>query len=334
MDLTTSYLGLTLRSPLVASASPLTESVETIAALEAAGAGAVVLRSLFEEQISLERYALEHHLFHGSESFPEALSYFPEASSYSFGPDEYLKLIRSAKETVSIPVIASLNGTTPGGWTSFASEMEGAGADALELNLYDVAADIDRSGADVEASYVQVVEEVRAAVRIPLAVKLGPFFSSFANFARRLDDCGVNGLVLFNRFYQPDIDLVTLDVKSGVSLSHSDELRLPLRWIAILYGRVKASLAATSGVHTGLDAAKLLLAGADVTMLCAALLRGGVVRLTAIEQELLEWLDENEYRSLDQLRGSMSHRHTADPSAYERVQYMKDLQFGPWADQL
>jgi dihydroorotate dehydrogenase (fumarate) len=324
-DLRSGYLGLELRGPLVASASPLTGQLETLRRLEAAGAAAVVLPSLFEEQVTHDQLEVERVLETGAESFPEALSYFPELEDYNTGPDAYLRLIERAKAALSVPVIASLNGRTTGGWLKHARLIEEAGADALELNVYRIAADPGVSGAEIERDYVELVAAVREAIALPLAVKIGPFFSALANAAVALADAGADGLVLFNRFYQPDLDLETLDVRPHLVLSTSAELRLPLRWIAILHGRVTASLAATTGIHTAEDAAKALLAGADVAMMTSALLQNGPEHLATVESELSRWLDEHEYESLDQLRGSVSRDAATDPEAFERANYMREL---------
>ncbi len=325
MELTTYYLGLKLRSPLVASASPLSESIDNIRHLEDAGAGAVVLFSLFEEQIRREREALYHYLMYGTESFSEALTYFPEPDKYHAGLDTYLNLIRAAKESVQMPVIASLNGTSVGSWMKFATAMEEAGADALELNIYYIPTDPTVTGAQVEQTYIDILDGVKKAVKIPVAVKLSPFFSNMANVAKRLDETGANGLVLFNRFYQPDIDLDTLEVRPNVLLSTPQAQRLPLRWIAILYGHLKADMAATSGIHTANDVIKMLMVGAKVTMMASALLRHGIEYLRTVEQDLLTWLTEHDYASVDQMRGSMSQINVEDPAAFERAQYMRAL---------
>lgn len=334
MDLTTTYMGMTLKSPLVASASPLSEEIGNLKRMEDAGASAVVLYSLFEEQLVREEFELAHHLQHGTESFAEALTYFPEPVQFKLGPDGYLEHIRKAKEAVSIPVIASLNGSSLGGWTKFAHRMQEAGADALELNVYYIPTDPNLSAHDVEQTYLDILKAVKAAVNIPVAIKLGPYFSSFAHMARQLDEAGADALVLFNRFYQPDIDLEELIVKPNVILSSPQALRLPLRWIAILYGRIKASLAATSGIHQGTDVIKMMMAGANVTMMASALLKNGIDHLRVIEQEMIEWMDENEYESIRQMQGSMSQIKVDDPSTFERAQYMRALTtYRPAADQ-
>lgn len=325
MNIETSYLGLTLRSPLVASASPLSESVDNIRRMEDAGAGAVVLFSLFEEQIRRERETLYEHLTNNTESFPEALSYFPEPETYHAGPDQYLELIRKAKEAVKMPVIASLNGSSIGGWTKFAKKMQAAGADALELNIYYIPTDPKLTSEEVEETYLEILRNVKAAVTIPVAVKISPYFSNMANMAKKLDEAGANALVLFNRFYQPDIDLETLEVKPNVILSTPQAMRLPLTWIAILYKRIKADMAATSGIHSGDDAIKMLLAGANVTMMTSALLKNGIGHLALVEKQLRDWMEEHEYESVNQLRGSVSQIHAEDPAAFERAQYMRAL---------
>ena len=326
MNLRTSYLGLELRSPLVVSASqPLSDEIGKIRKMEDAGAGAVVLYSLFEEQLRLESYELDHHLTAGTESFPEALSYFPEPQQFQPGPEEYLEHIRKAKEAVRIPVIASLNGSTLGGWTDFAKRIEHAGADALELNIYYIPTDINLSGAAIEQTYLDILKAVKSAVKIPVAVKLSAFFSNLANMAKRLDDADADGLVLFNRFYQPDLNLDDLEVEPSVLLSTPQALRLPLRWIAILYGRIDADLAATSGVHNARDVLKMLMAGANVTEMCSVLLARGIDHLRVVEREMCEWMEEHWYDSVEQLQGSMSQMKCPDPSAFERAQYMRAL---------
>ena len=325
VDLRTTYLGLELRSPLVASPSPLTGELDGLRRLEAAGVGAVVLPSLFEEQLIHDQLELDRLLETTSEHTGEALSYFPDLQDYNTGPWTYLDHISQAKRALAVPVIASLNGITPGGWVGHAKRMRDAGADALELNLYTVATDPQVGAAELEARYLDLVADVRAAVTIPLAVKLSPFFTALANFAARLAAAGADGLVLFNRFYQPDLDLDSLDVVPRLVLSGSEELRLPLRWIAILYGSVRTSLAATTGVHTGLDAAKVLLAGADVAMMTSALLRNGPEHVAVVEQQLRAVLAEHEHDSVAQLRGSMSRVHMPDPAGFERANYVRTL---------
>ena len=329
MDLSTNYLGLKLRTPLVPSASPLSEEVDNIKRLEDAGAPAVVLYSLFEEQLRRDRIELAQHLDHGTESFAEALSYFPEPEELNLGPEEYLKHITRAKAAVKIPIIASLNGSSPGGWTEYAKQIQQAGADAIELNIYYIPTDMDLTGTEVEQTYIDILKAVKSEVSIPVAVKLSPFFSNFANMAKRLDDAGANGLVLFNRFYQPDINLETLEVHPNILLSTPMAMRLPLRWVAMLYGRVRASMAATSGIHRASDVLKMLMAGADVTMLCSVLLRHGAKQLAAIERDLVDWLELHEYESVKQLKGSLSQKNCDDPSAFERAQYMRAISSYP-----
>lgn len=326
MDLRTHYMGMHLRTPLVASAGPLSEDIGNIRKLEDAGISAVVLYSLFEEQITKERHDLNRHLNAGTNSFAEALSYFPEPTQYRVGPEEYLEHVRRAKEAVAIPIIASLNGSTDGGWIAHARDLQEAGADAIELNIYSIATDPDRTAADIEQSYVDVVHNVAGVVTIPIAVKLSPFFSSLANVALRMEAAGARGLVMFNRFYQPDIDLEELEVVPNLLLSTPQAMRLPLRWIAILRGQRGLSLAATSGVHWAHDVLKLLMVGADVTMLCSTLLKHGIDTVRTIEQGVVEWMEKHEYESVRQMQGSMSQRSCPNPSAFERAQYIKTLQ--------
>ncbi len=324
-DLRTSYVGLELRNPVVPSASPLCAHLETLRRLEEAGAAAVVLPSLFEEQVEHEQMVVHWALEAGRESFPEALTFFPELDDYNTGPGAYLDHVASAKEALSVPVIGSLNGSSPGGWVRYARLIEDAGADALELNLYAVEADPELEAVKVEARYLELVREVKAGIGIPLAVKIGPYFSALAHTARLLVEAGADGLVLFNRFLQPDIDLETLAVEPFIHLSSREELRLPLRWIAILKGRVPASLALTSGVHEADDVVKALLAGADVAMTASALLREGPERLTDMVEGVRAWLDDHEYESVEQLKGSMSQLACPDPTAFERANYMRAL---------
>jgi dihydroorotate dehydrogenase (fumarate) len=323
MDLTTTYLGLKLRSPLVPSASPLAAKLDNLKKMEDAGAAAVVLESLFEEQIQRESAELDHHLSHGTESFAEALTYFPEPSEFRLGPEDYLEHIQEAKAALKIPVIASLNGVSVGGWTEYARKIQQAGADALELNIYYIAADPEETSAHVEQTYLDILQAVKSEVTIPVSVKLSPFFSSLANMARRLDAAGADGLVLFNRFYQPDINIETLEVEHNVLLSTPMARRLPLRWVGILYGHVRADLAATSGIHTGHDVLKMLMAGATVAMLCSVLMKRGVEEIRTIEKDMLAWMEEHEYESVTQMRGSMSQKNVENPSAFERAQYMR-----------
>lgn len=326
MDLRTTYLNLPLRTPLVVSAcGPLSEDIDNIKRMEDAGASAVVLYSLFEEQLRQETHELDHYLTQGTNSFAEALSYFPEPAQFHLGPEGYLNHIHKAKRAVDIPIIASLNGTTPGGWTKFAGQIQQAGADALELNIYYIPTGPKVSGSDIEQTYVDIVTAVRATVTIPVAVKLSPFFSNMANMAKRLDDAGADGLVLFNRFYQPDIDLEELEVRPSVILSTPQALRLPMRWIAILFARIDADLAATSGIHHSADALKMLMAGADVTMLCSTLLARGIDYIRVIEKEMSDWMEEHWYYSVEQLKGSLSQMRCPNPSEFERAQYMRAL---------
>lgn len=323
MDLSTKYLGLQLRTPLVASASPLSQEIDGIRALEDAGASAVVLYSLFEEQLRQEGVEFDRYLNAGTESFAESVTYFPQSSEFRVGPEGYLNHIRKAKVAVNVPIIASLNGTTLGGWARYAKQVEQAGADAIECNIYFLPTNTEILGSEIENTYADILREVKISVHIPVAAKLSPFFSSLANMAKRLDQIGTDGLVLFNRFYQPDIDLEELEIKPNVLLSTPQELRLPLTWIGILYGHIRASMAATSGVHSPEDVIKLLMVGADVTMLCSVLLRYGVGHLRQIEQGVRRWMEDHEYDSVNQMQGSMSQLRCADPGAFERAQYMK-----------
>jgi dihydroorotate dehydrogenase (fumarate) len=329
MDLTTKYLGLQLRTPLVASASPLSEGIDNIKRMEDAGASAVVLYSLFEEQLRQDRLELNQNLERGTGSFAESLTYFPEPGEYHLGPEEYLKHIAQAKTATRIPIIASLNGSSVGGWTQYAKQMQQAGADAIELNIYYIPTELDLSGAQVEQTYFDILHAVKSEVTIPVAVKLSPFFSNFANMARRFDTAGADGLVLFNRFYQPDIDLDSLEVRPNILLSTPMAMRVPLRWIAILFGRVRPNLAATSGIHRATDVLKMLLAGADVAMLCSVLIRHGVQQIAVIERDLVAWMEEHEYLSVKQLRGSLSQKNSDNPSAFERAQYMRAISSFP-----
>jgi dihydroorotate dehydrogenase (fumarate) len=326
MDLTTTYMGMKLRSPLVPSASPLSADIDNIVWMEDAGAGAIVLPSLFEEQLTMESHELHHHLTYGTESFPESLTYFPEPENFRLGPDEYLDLIYKAKQKVKIPIIASLNGVSLDGWTDYARMIEQAGASGLELNIYSVQTNLEITSEQIEQNYINMFKVVKAAVAIPVSVKLSPYFTNMANMAKRLDDAGADALVLFNRFYQPDINIETLEVEPHVLLSTPQALRLPLRWIAILYDRINADLAATSGIHNAHDVLKMLMAGANITMLCSVLLRHGINHLRCIEQEMRQWMEKHEYQSVKQLQGSMSQKNCPNPSAFERAQYMRALQ--------
>jgi dihydroorotate dehydrogenase (fumarate) len=325
MDLTTEYLGLTLKNPLVPSASPLSEDLNKIKRMEDAGAAAVVCYSLFEEEINRESLELSQRLMQGTDSFFEATTYFPELEYFVLKPENYLEHIRKAKQAVDIPVIGSVNGYSDGGWTQYAQLIQEAGADALELNIYFVPTDLDLASEVLENKYLNIVRMVRASVSIPVAVKISPFFTSIASLAKRLDDAGADGLVLFNRFYQPDIDLSQLQVVPNVLLSTPQAMRLPLRWIAILYGQLKANLAATSGIHQAEDVIKLVMAGADITQLCSCLFQHGIGHIRTILQGMQAWMEENDYESLTQMRGSMSQRSVEDPAAFERANYVKAL---------
>ena len=322
-DLSTTYLGMQLRSPLVPSASPLSEDLTKIIRMEDAGAAAIVLYSLFEEQLTHIRVERERDKpNHAS----EAASQFPRQSRYARTPEDYLNHIRRAKESVNIPIIASLNCTSLGGWTGYAKEIQQAGADALELNIYHVPTDLYETGAQIERACVQIVEEVRSQVRIPLAVKLGPYYSNMANMAWQLENAGADALVLFNRFYQPDMNLESMTVTPRILLSTPQAMRLPLRWIAILYGRVHTDLAATGGIHEPYDVAKMLFAGANITMLCSALLRRGIDYLKLLESNLTRWMEEHEFESVAEMQGKMSQRNCPDPQAFERAHYIRTLQ--------
>jgi dihydroorotate dehydrogenase (fumarate) len=329
-DLTTTYLGLELKNPLVASASPLSKKISTVQKLDQAGVGAIVMYSLFEEQIIHESLELDHYLTRGTESFAEALTYLPDTGTYSMGPEKYLDHLSAVKKAVSVPVIGSLNGVSNGGWVRYARRIQDAGADALELNLYYIATNPDLKSQDLEAAQIELVAEVKSAIGIPLAVKLSPFATSLANFTRRLVEAGANGLVLFNRFYQPDFDLEELEVVPNLELSTSSDLRLPLRWISILYGQIDADFALTSGIHTAKDVLKSMMAGAKVAMMASELLHNGVQRVPAILAELQKWMQEHEYESIKQMQGSMSQQSVAEPAAFERANYMKVL--NSWID--
>jgi dihydroorotate dehydrogenase (fumarate) len=325
MSLVTNYLGLSLRNPIVVSSSPLSHNLDSIKRLEDAGAAAVVMYSLFEEQIAFDSYYVDYFLATGAHNSAEALSYFPEMDHYNIGPEEYMNLIRRAKETVNIPIIGSLNGISSGGWTEYASLVEEAGADAVELNVYYIPANPEIPGEEIENIYLSVLAGVKRAVSIPVAMKLNPYFSSTANMAKRLVDEGANGLVLFNRFYQPDFALDTLEVVPRLVLSVSDELRLPLRWVAILFGRLLVDFAITSGVHNSEDVIKGLMAGAKVTMMASELLQNGIKRIREVLNDVEFWMNEHEYESVSQMIGSMSQQHCAQPAAFERANYMKTL---------
>ncbi|HXX42561.1 MAG TPA: dihydroorotate dehydrogenase-like protein [Chthoniobacterales bacterium] len=331
MNLTTRYLGFKLRTPLVPSASPLSEKIDNIKRMEDAGASAIVFHSLFEEQLRHDRHQLEFYLQQGTEAYAEALSFFPEQAEFKIGPESYVEHIAEAKAATDIPIIGSVNGATFGGWMKYAKQIEEAGADALELNIYNVASDPKRSADDLENEYLTIITSIKGQLKIPVAVKLSPFFTNFAQFARRVDRCGADALVLFNRFYQPDIELETLEISPNILLSTPMAMRLPMRWIAMLYGRIGASLAATSGIHRATDALKMLMAGADVTMLCSVLLRRGIDYIKVLENEIRAWMEEHEYESIEQLKGSMSQKNCPDPTAFERAQYMRALATYPTA---
>ena len=325
VDLTTTYLGLKLKNPLVASPSPLSENIENVKRMEEAGIAAVVMYSLFEEQIIHESLELDHFLNQGTESFAEALTYFPNMGRYSLAPEKYIEKLQKTRLAVNIPVMGSLNGVSAGGWLAYAQKIQDAGADALELNIYYLPVDSSLSSSQLEDNYLKLVSNVSSTIKIPLAVKLAPFFTALPNFAKRLVEAGADGLVLFNRFYQPDFDLENLEVVSNLVLSNSDALRLPLRWIAILYGKVKADLALTSGVHTPEDAIKAIMAGAKVAMTTSALLKRGMQAIPQILTGMEEWMVAHEYESVSQMYGSMSQGAVTDPAAFERANYMKVL---------
>jgi len=325
MDLRTHYLGLELRNPLVAGASPLTRELDDARRLEDAGVSALVMYSLFQEQIEHDATMHDHYLDYGAESYAEAVDYVPMHVGFRRGPNEYVDHLERLKQAVDIPVIASLNAASEGGWVDYANKMQSAGADALELNIYYVAADPDMRAEQVEQRYIDIVTAVREAVTIPLAVKIGPYFSALANFARRLEFAGANGLVLFNRFYQPDIELETLSVQYNLHFSARHEMRLPLRWIAVLDAQLDVSLAASTGVYTAYDALKMMMAGADVVQLVAAILRGGPQVVGSIRDGMVQWMEEHEYESIEQMQGSMNQARCPDPVAFERGNYMRQL---------
>ena len=325
IDLSTTYLGLSLKNPLVASASPLSEDLGNIRRLEDAGAAAVVMHSLFEEQINVESQELDRYLSYGTESFAESLTYFPDLTDYNLGRDEYLEQVRRVKAAVGIPIIGSLNGVSTGGWIRYAKLIQEAGADALELNVYYIPTDPELTSAQVERMYLDLIRDVKATLTIPVAVKLGHSFTAMANLARRLDQAGANALVLFNRFYQPDFDLERLEAVPTLTLSRSHELLLRIHWVAILYGHIRADLAVTGGVHTAHDVLKAMMAGARVAMMTSALLENGIGHLRTVRAGLLGWMEEHEYASIRQMQGSMSYRSVANPAAFERANYMKVL---------
>ena len=326
MDLTTTYMGLKLKNPIVPSASPLSYNLDSVKSLEDNGASAVVLYSLFEEQIAHESGELDHYLNYGTESYAEATTYFPEQDEFNLGPYEYLDHIAACKKAVDIPIIASLNGVSKGGWVQYAKNIQDAGADGLELNIYYIPTNTALTSQEVEAMYIDTLTAVKEKVSIPVAVKLSPYFTSLANMAKRLDQAGANALVLFNRFYQPDFDLGKLEVVPNLVLSTNWEMRLPLRWIAILHKNIKASLAATSGIHNPEDVIKVMMAGGDVAMVCSELLMNGVGRIKDLVTGVENWMTENEYTSIEQMKGSMSQKSVCEPAAFERANYMKTLQ--------
>ncbi|HVC18766.1 MAG TPA: dihydroorotate dehydrogenase-like protein [Vicinamibacterales bacterium] len=326
MDLTTRYLGLTLKNPLVAGAGPFGRDLDSIRRLEESGAAAIVLPSLFEEQVAGEQQAVERMMAASVDAYPEALTYFPAQVTYALGPERYLDLVRRATAAVDIPIVASLNGMTNNGWVEYARQLQEAGADAIELNIYFIPSDLSLSGRAVEERYLEILRAVRHATSLPIAVKIGPAFSAVGHMAAQLDEAGANGLVLFNRFYQPDIDLARLAMVSDLELSRPPEIRLPLLWIGVLAGRVKASLAASSGVETADEVLKYLLAGADVVMTTSALLRHGLGHMRTLLNGLEDWLSERDLDSLETIRGRMSHRNLADPVAFERANYLRILQ--------
>jgi dihydroorotate dehydrogenase (fumarate) len=325
VDLSTTYLGLNLKNPLVASASPLSEKVETVKELEAAGISAIVMYSLFEEQIIHESLELDHFLFYGTEISGEFDTFYPQSGKYTLKADSYVEHLKKIKEAVKIPVIGSLNGVSSGGWIKYAKKIEEAGADALELNLYFLPTNPAQTATQIEDNYITLVHDIRSNIKIPLAVKLSPFFTSIPNMARRLAEAGANGLVLFNRFYQPDFDLEELKVVPNLILSTSNELRLPMRWIAILYGQIKADLALTTGIHTAEDVVKTTMAGASVAMMASVLLAEGISRIPVILADLEKWMTSHEYESIQQMKGSLSQKSVSEPAAFERANYMKVL---------
>src|SRR5215470_6137094 len=329
MQLATTYLGMKLRTPLVPSASPLSEKLDNIKRMEDAGAAAVVFHSLFEEQLRPGNYRMRRGSGNGDEFSSDAVNDFSDEPDFKVDPEAYCNHIAKAKESVRFPVIGSLNGSTFGGWQRYARQIEQAGADALELNIYNVPTDPERTPDDIETEYLTIVASIKGLLKIPVAVKLSPYFTNLSRFARRLDAQGADALVLFNRFYQPDIELETLEVSPNVLLSTPMAMRLPMRWIALLYGRIGANLAATSGIHHGVDALKMLMAGADVTMLCSVLLRRGIDHIRVIEREICEWMEEHEYESVEQIKGIMSQKNCSDPTAFERAQYMRALSSYP-----
>ena len=325
IDLSTTYHGINLRNPLVVSASPLAEELKNLRRMEDSGAAAIVLPSLFEEQINIESNALNHFLQQGTESFAESLTYFPDLTGYNLGPEGYCEHVRRAKAAVGIPIIASLNGSSIGGWTEYAKKIQEAGADALELNIYYIPTSVDQTCEEVEKLYCDLVSTVKSSLRIPVAVKIGAYFSSLAHMAKRLDDAGADALVLFNRFYQPDFDIDNLEVVPNLLLSTSHELLLRLNWVAILFGHIKSDLCVTGGVHTAADVLKAMMAGARVVAMTSALLRNGIGHLATLRRDMLAWMEEHEYQSIRQMQGSMSQKSVADPSVFQRANYVRVL---------
>ncbi len=325
IDLSTTYHGINLKNPLVVSASPLAEELRNLRRMEDSGAAAIVLPSLFEEQINIESRVLDQFLQQGTESFAESLTYFPDMTGYNLGPEGYCEHVRRAKASVGIPIIASLNGSSIGGWTDYAKKIQDAGADALELNIYYIPTSIDQTSDEVEKLYCDLVATVKSNLKIPVAVKIGAYFSSLAYMAKRLDDAGADALVLFNRFYQPDFDIDNLDVVPNLMLSTSHELLLRLNWVAILFGHIKADLCVTGGVHTAADVLKAMMAGARVVAMTSALLRNGIGHLATLRNDMLAWMEEHEYQSVRQMQGSMSQKSVADPSAFQRANYVRVL---------
>ncbi|MFP4368486.1 MAG: dihydroorotate dehydrogenase-like protein [Bacteroidota bacterium] len=325
MDLTTKYLGMTLKSPLMVGSSPLSEDIGNIRKMEDAGAAAVVLHSLFEEQLVHEQHELHYATTMGTENYAEMLSFFPEPDEYRLGPEEYLNHIKKAKEAVDIPIIASLNGASMGGWTEFAKKYEEAGADAIELNIYSIPNAMNVKSEQIEQNYIDILTAVKKTVNIPIALKISPFFSNMAYMGKRFEEAGADALVLFNRFYQPDINLAELEVEPHILLSHSTAMRLPLRWIAILKDRINVDFAATSGINSGFDVLKLLMVGANVTQLCSTIYKHGIGQITTIHDQMAQWLEEHEYESVQIMQGSMCQKRTRQPEVFERAQYMKAL---------
>lgn len=324
-DISTTYLGLKLKNPLVASASPLSENVETVQEMEKAGIAAVVMYSLFEEEIIHESLELDHYLSYGEDISAESPSHWPESNTYLLKPDVYIDKLARIKKSTAVPIIGSLNGVSTGGWIKYARKIEDAGADAIELNLYYLPVASTLTSTELEETYINLVGDIRKSIKIPMAVKLSPFFTALPNMAKRLVDAGADGLVLFNRFYQPDIDIEALEVVPNLVLSSSQELRLPLRWIALLYGRIDTDFALTSGIHTAEDVIKAIMAGASVTMMASELLKNGIGRLPALLADIEKWMVDHEYESIRQMQGSLSQKSVPEPAAYERANYIKAL---------